>query len=132
MGFQSYRRSRASQQDRAEVRDQKGRKRRTPTSKLDREFEQKETKVRFGGTPRVRAEEPSLSAAVGKVTTALPFAKCRRRNSPVLRSSIFRNPTLMNSKKFFLLSCAALCILPVSPAMAQMRGHSAPMPVMSS
>jgi hypothetical protein len=62
----------------------------------------------------------------------LPFGKCRRHNSRVLRSSIFRNPTVMKSKKFFLLSCAALCILAVSPAMAQMRGHSASMPVMSS
>jgi len=38
----------------------------------------------------------------------------------------------MNSKKFILLSGAVLCILAVSPAMAQMRGHSASMPVMSS
>lgn len=38
----------------------------------------------------------------------------------------------MNSKKFILLTCALSFILMVSPAMAQMRGHSGSMPVMSS
>src|SRR5438045_9516606 len=40
---------------------------------------------------------------------------------------IFETPKVMNSQKFILLSCVVPCVLAVSPATAQMRGHGASM-----
>jgi hypothetical protein len=70
---------------------------------------------------------PMLFARIGKVTTALPFAKGRSRNFRIPTGSIFRTYNVMNWKKFILLSCVMPCVFAVLAATAQMRGHRAPM-----